>query len=75
MIDSIIALYIDLIQKNKNLSYVSSHSNHITVVMDNIPMGINRMSKGISSNKKCFKKEAEQYEKALRSCIYMNFTK
>jgi hypothetical protein len=50
---------------NCSIKYVSKHSNHPPLVINNIPMGINRRLSNISSSKDSFEEEKQVYQAAL----------
>ena len=51
-------------QKSKVI-YVSTGSNHLKIVIDNIPVGINKRLSTISSNEAVFNSEIPIYQEAL----------
>ena len=55
---------------NTTLPYVHKESNHLPVVIKNIPAGINKRLSSLSSNKACFDKAAPPYQKALQDSGY-----
>ena len=57
---------------NTTLQYVHNESNHLPLVIRNIPAGINKRLSSLSSNKACFDQAAPLYQKALRDCGYQH---
>ena len=55
---------------NSKIQYVNKGSNHPLIVLNNIPLGINKRLSGISSNEKCFDDEREVFQSALSAAGY-----
>ena len=55
---------------NEDIKYVSKLSNHPPLVLQNIPVSINKRLSAISSNEEEFNSEKETYQKALKDANY-----
>ena len=55
--------------------YVNSKSNHPPVVLENIPLGVNRRLSRISANKDVFDHAAPSYQRALQSSGFSHVLK
>ena len=51
---------------NNKLVYVHTGSNHPKLILNNIPLGINRRLSSISSSETCFNDEKNEFQKALK---------
>ena len=54
------------VKPNSSIEYLDTRSNHPPIILKNIPVGVEKRLKDISSSEKCFKENIQVYQDALQ---------